>query len=215
MTAERGAGATTTVAEYLKQRLEELGLDRLFGVAGNYAAAFLDTILADPASPIAITGVSNELCAGYAADAYARLKGIGAVAVTYGVGSFSLLNAVAGAFVELAPFVVINGAPTNKEFQNAQSAGLLYSHMLTDANANLDVFRRVTVSSQRIVSAFIFSPSACMVGMKNVGTVVSYFTSSLTPTIRVAEALHGSTTARKSAATSFFIWGAPEWLGRF
>jgi indolepyruvate decarboxylase len=85
-----------TVAAYLKQRLEELGLERLFVVAGNYTAPFLDTILEDPRSPIVITGIPNEICAGYAADGYARLRGIGAVAVTYGVGAFSLLNAVAG-----------------------------------------------------------------------------------------------------------------------
>ena len=36
-----------TVASYLKIRLEQLGLERMFGVAGNYTAAFLDTILAD------------------------------------------------------------------------------------------------------------------------------------------------------------------------
>jgi indolepyruvate decarboxylase len=41
-----------TVAAYLKQRLEELGLERLFVVAGNYTAPFLDTILEDPRSPM-------------------------------------------------------------------------------------------------------------------------------------------------------------------
>ena len=75
-----------TVAAYLKQRLEELGLERLFVVAGNYTAPFLDTILEDPRSPIVITGIPNEICAGYAADGYARLRGIGAVAVTYAIG---------------------------------------------------------------------------------------------------------------------------------
>jgi TPP-dependent 2-oxoacid decarboxylase len=125
-----------TVAAYLKQRLEELGLDRLFGVAGNYTAPFLDTILEDGQSPIKIIGMPNEICAGYAADGYARIKGIGAVGVTYGVGAFSLLNATAGSSVEQAPVVVINGAPTNKEFLNQRYAGLLYSHMMTDANTN-------------------------------------------------------------------------------
>ena len=46
-----------TVAEYLQQRLEELGLTRLYGVPGNYTAPFLNT----------------ELVADYAADAYARV----------------------------------------------------------------------------------------------------------------------------------------------
>jgi indolepyruvate decarboxylase len=49
-----------TVAAYLKQRLEELGLERLFVVAGNYTAPFLDTILEDPRSPIGITGIPGS-----------------------------------------------------------------------------------------------------------------------------------------------------------
>jgi indolepyruvate decarboxylase len=142
-----------TVAAYLKQRLEELGLERLFVVAGNYTAPFLDTILEDPRSPIVITGIPNEICAGYAADGYARLRGIGAVAVTYGVGAFSLLNAVAGSLAEKAPVVVINGAPTNKEFQNSLYAGFLYSHMTSDPYSNLDVYRRITVNAERILNA--------------------------------------------------------------
>lgn len=142
-----------TVAGYLKQRLEELGLETLFGVAGNYTAPFLDTILEDDKSPIGIVGVPNEIIAGYACDGYARLKGIGAVAVTYGVGAFSLLNAVAGAAVEQVPMVVINGAPTNKEYQNLRSTGLLYSHMMADPYSNLDVYRRVAVTSERIINA--------------------------------------------------------------
>lgn len=127
-----------TVAGYLKQRLEELGLEKLFGVAGNYTAPFLDTILEDEASPIQIVGTPNELIAGYACDGYARIRGIGAVAVTYGVGAFSLLNAVAGAAGEQVPMVVINGAPTNKEYQNLRSTGLLYSHMTADPYSNLE-----------------------------------------------------------------------------
>jgi len=146
-----------TVARYLKVRLEELGLKRIFGVAGNYTAPFLDTIIEDRnPDRIKITGTSNELCAGYAADGYARIQGkdgLGAVAVTYGVGAFSLLNAVAGSFVEQVPVVVINGAPTNKEFSNQRSVGLLYSHMMPDIHSNIDVYRRVTVAAERIVSA--------------------------------------------------------------
>ncbi|HXT15467.1 MAG TPA: thiamine pyrophosphate-binding protein [Gemmatimonadaceae bacterium] len=145
--------ASITVAAYLKRRLEELGLDRVFTVAGNYTAPFLDTILEDKKSPIAITGMSNEMVAGYAADGYGRLRGLACVAVTYGVGAFSVLNAVAGSMVEGVPVVVINGAPTTKQLQNERNAGLLYSHMTTDPYSNLDVFRRITVESVRIVNA--------------------------------------------------------------
>ncbi len=138
-------------------RLKELGLKRIFGVAGNYAAPFLDTILEDKSDKrLQITGISNELCAGYAADGYARIlgeKGLGAVAVTYGVGAFSLLNAVAGSYVEQVPIIVINGAPTNKQFTTQKSVGLLYSHMTPDTHSNIDVYRKVTAATARITNA--------------------------------------------------------------
>jgi indolepyruvate decarboxylase len=139
-----------TVAAYLKVRLEQLGLDRMFGVAGNYTAAFLDTILVDPASPITISSNANELCAGYAADAYARYRGIGAVYVTYSVGAFSLLNTIAGSFIERVPVLLVNGAPTNKETSIEANAGLLYSHTTRNALADVDVFRPFTAAAERI-----------------------------------------------------------------
>ena len=50
-------------------------------------------------------GNCNELNAGYAADAYARIKGLGALITTFGVGELSAVNAIAGAYAELAPVV--------------------------------------------------------------------------------------------------------------
>lgn len=142
-----------TVASYLKTRLEQLGLDRMFGVAGNYTAPFLDTILLDKDSPIKISGNANEICAGYAADAYARLKGISAVYVTYSVGAFSLLNTIAGSFVEQVPVVLINGAPTNKEDSIEKNAGLLYSHTTGYQFVDIHMFRAITVAAERITNA--------------------------------------------------------------
>jgi indolepyruvate decarboxylase len=133
--------------------MEQLGLDRLFGVAGNYTAPLLNTILADKNSPIIITHNANELCAGYACDAYARLKGIGALHVTYSVGAFSLLNSIAGAFVEQVPLLLINGAPSNKENAVEQNAGLLYAHTTGDKMTDINVFRPVTVAAERISDA--------------------------------------------------------------
>ncbi|TXF87811.1 alpha-keto acid decarboxylase family protein [Neolewinella aurantiaca] len=147
------APAANTVANYLKVRLIELGVQDMFGVAGNYAAPFLDTVLADAEQRIKLLGTSTEMNAGYAADAYARYCGYGAVFVTYGVGSFSLLNATAGSYVEKVPVLVINGAPTNKENIIEKNAGLLFSHSTGNQLADLDVFQKVTVAAERITNA--------------------------------------------------------------
>jgi len=144
---------STTVSNYLKIRLEEIGLQQMFGVAGNYTAAFLDTILSDKESPIKISGNANEICAGYAADAYARLKGVSALYVTYSVGAFSLLNTIAGSQVEQVPVVLINGAPTNKEDAIEKNAGLLYSHTTGYQMVDIHMFRPITAAAERITNA--------------------------------------------------------------
>lgn len=142
-----------TVAEYLQARLEELGVRHLFGVAGNYTAPFLDTIVEDDTSKIKIVGNTNEINAGHCADAYARLNKIAAVAVTYGVGAFSLLNSVAGSYVERNAVLVINGAPTNTEQKKNIGEGLLSSHMTGDMYSNINVFRNVTVAAEQVTSS--------------------------------------------------------------
>jgi indolepyruvate decarboxylase len=142
-----------TVAQYLKTRLEQLGLRQMFGVAGNYTAPFLNTILADPKSPIAFSGNANEMCAGYAADGYARLTGIGALFVTYSVGAFSLLNTIAGSYTEQVSILLINGAPTNKEDSTEKNTGLLYSHTTGNMVPDIQMFRGVTVAAERITNA--------------------------------------------------------------
>lgn len=142
-----------TVAQYLKQRLEQLGLDHMFGVAGNYTAPFLNTILEDKNSPITISRNVNEMCAGYAADGYARLKGICALYVTYSVGAFSLLNTIAGSYTEQVPLILINGAPTNKEDAVERNAGLMYAHTTGDMVPDIEMFRSITVGAERITNA--------------------------------------------------------------
>jgi indolepyruvate decarboxylase len=141
------------VADYFKVRLEEVGVEQMFGVAGNYTAALLDTILADKSSPIKISGNANEICAGFAADAYARIKGVSALYVTYSVGAFSLLNTIAGSFVEQVPVILINGAPTNKEDQISKQTGLLYSHTTGYQLVDIHMFKPITVAAERITNA--------------------------------------------------------------
>jgi len=142
-----------TVAKYLQIRLEELGLTHLFGIAGNYTAPFLNTIQEDKDARIKIINDTNEINAGHCTDAYARLNGFAAVAVTYGVGAFTLLNSVAGSYVEHCPVLVINGAPTNRDQLRSVAQGLLSSHMTGDMYSNINVYRNVTVAAEQVTSA--------------------------------------------------------------
>jgi alpha-keto-acid decarboxylase len=101
--------AAYTVADHLVDRLAELGVDRVFGVPGDYSLGLLDHVTHHPS--VRWTGTTNELNAGYAADGYARLRGMGVLCTTFGVGELSAINAVAGSFAEHVPVVHVVGAP--------------------------------------------------------------------------------------------------------
>jgi indolepyruvate decarboxylase len=91
----------TTVIEYVLGRLHAIGVTDIFGVPGNFAFPIEDAIVAHP--DINWVGCCNELNAGYAADGYARSRGLGAVSTTYGVGELGAISAVAGSYAEHLP----------------------------------------------------------------------------------------------------------------
>lgn len=117
-----------TVSDYLLHRMKELGIDKLFGVPGDYNLGFIDHVLAN--ADVDWVGCANELNASYAADGYARLKGFGALATTYGVGELSALNGLAGARAEEVPVLEIVGAPST----SAIHAATAVHHMFGDGD---------------------------------------------------------------------------------
>jgi indolepyruvate decarboxylase len=135
-----------TVADYLIARLKQAGLAHLFAVPGDYASAFLVALDATPG--IARIANVNELGSGYAADGYARFRGIGAACVQYGVGTFSLLNCTAGSFVERLPVVVISASPSTADRKLEHSEQILFHHSTGDLRADQIVFQNVTVASE-------------------------------------------------------------------
>lgn len=133
-----------SVAEYLAERLRQHGVAHLFGVPGDFNLALLDGLLG--AQKQEWVGTTNELNAGYAADAYARRRGLGAVVTTYGVGELSCLNAIAGSYAEQVPVVQITGAPAT----TAAFAGTLLHHTLADGDLGhfARAYREVTAATE-------------------------------------------------------------------
>ena len=129
-----------TVSRYILERLHQAGVGHLFGVPGDYTLDFLDEVLA---SPIRWVGTCNELNAGYAADGYARMNGIAGAVVTYGVGGLSIVNAVAGAYAEQVPMIVVSGAPSTRR----RDSGALVHHLVDNYQLQYDVFRKITAAA--------------------------------------------------------------------
>src|ERR671925_25391 len=105
-------GEVAGIGHYLLRRLEDAGVTHVFGVPGDYVLKFYDELAR---SPLEHVGTTREDTAAFAADGYARCRGLGALAVTYGVGALNVVNAVAGAHAESSPVVVISSAPGVRE----------------------------------------------------------------------------------------------------
>ena len=140
------ASAPYTVAQYLVDRLKQCGLGHVFAVPGDYAANFLNAL--DKTEGIVRVANINELGSGYAADGYARFKGIGAACVQYGVGTFSALNCAAGSFVERVPVAIISASPRTKDRLLETEESILFHHSTGDLDADRDIFAHVTVASE-------------------------------------------------------------------
>ncbi|KAF7537178.1 hypothetical protein G7Z17_g12900 [Cylindrodendrum hubeiense] len=136
------------LADYLFQRLAQLGVGSVHGVPGDYTLTLLDSV--EPAG-LNWVGNANELNSGYAADAYARIKGISALVTSFGVGELSAINAVGGAYAEKAPVVHIVGTTPVA----AQNAGACLHHSLGDGNFRVfaNMYKSVTVAQANLIDA--------------------------------------------------------------
>lgn len=123
------------VCLYLYKRLYELGVRGVHGVPGDFNLAALDSL---PDAGLYWVGNCNELNAAYAADGYARIKGISALITTFGVGELSAVNGIAGSFSEHVPVAHIVGMPNSA----SQRSGLLLHHTL--GNGDFSVYRRMS-----------------------------------------------------------------------
>jgi len=131
---------TPTVADYLLSSLQAAGVGHVFGVPGDYVLGFYERLVASPLQHI---GTTREDTAAFAADGYARARGIGALAVTYGVGALNVVNAVAGAYAESSPVVIISGAPGVAE----QRKNPMLHHRFGPFSYQREIFDRITCAS--------------------------------------------------------------------
>jgi len=128
------------VGDYLIERLRDHGVGHVFGVPGDFVLGFMQKL---EQSPLTLVNTCDEQGAGFAADAYARIHGLGVVCVTYGVGGLKLANSTGQAYAEESPVVVISGAPGLAE----RARHPLLHHKVRAYDTQLRVFERLTIAS--------------------------------------------------------------------
>jgi indolepyruvate decarboxylase len=141
-----------TVIQHVLSRLKELGINDVFGVAGDYAFPIEDAVCAD--KEMRWIGSCNELNAAYSADGYARIHGMAALSTTYGVGELSAINGIAGSYAEYLPVFHLVGMPSS----DVQAAGRLIHHTL--GNGQFDIF--YDMAEPMVCARAIMTPENCV-----------------------------------------------------
>jgi TPP-dependent 2-oxoacid decarboxylase len=132
------------IGNYLIQRLYDHGVRHIFGVPGDFVLGFYQQLI--QSNKLKVINTCDEQGAAFAADAYARINGLGVVCVTYCVGGLKVVNATAQAFAEKSPVVVISGAPGIKE----RIKNPLLHHKVRDFDTQQKIFEHMTIDSALI-----------------------------------------------------------------
>ncbi len=153
--------ALMPLGQFLFEYLYKCGVRHSFGIPGDFA---LPTFTWLEKSKIQSITMTHEPSAGFAADAYSRINGIGLVCVTYCVGGLNVLNAIAGAYAEKSPVVVVSGAPGRKDREKDP----LLHHKVKTFETQRRIYDEVTVAStvlldeQRAASEIVRCIEACL-----------------------------------------------------
>ncbi len=129
-----------TVGSFLFDYLYNQGVRTAFGIPGDFA---LPTFRWLEASKIDLMTMTHEPSVGFAADAYARVHGLGVACVTYCVGGLNMLNPIACAYAEKSPVVVISGGPSPSDRKHDS----LVHHKVRTFDTQRRIYDEVTVAS--------------------------------------------------------------------
>ena len=126
------------VGEYIFEVLHKHGVQHAFGIPGDYALSLFDVLADSQIEPVVMT---HEPSVGFAADVYARIRGLGVAVVTYGVGGLNMVNPIAGAYAEKSPVVVLSASPGVEERQKRD----LLHHKVKTFDSQRRIYEEVTV----------------------------------------------------------------------
>lgn len=132
------------LGKFLFDYLHSQGIETAFGIPGDFV---LPTFRHLDKSKIDIVTMTHEPSVGFAADCYARSKGLGLAVVTYCVGGLNMLNSIACAYAEKSPVIVISGGPS----PNDRNEDQLLHHKVRNFDTQRRVFEEVTCANTVIL----------------------------------------------------------------
>lgn len=133
------------LVDVLLHEFDVFEIKQLFGIPGDFVLPLFEQL--QQRSTLPLYYLSHEPSAVFAADAAARISNKPAVVIlTYGAGALNAVNAVAQAYVEHVPLLVIAGFPSQAEIER----GLQIHHQAKTVDSQRDIYREITASQFRL-----------------------------------------------------------------
>ncbi|HCU67095.1 MAG TPA: indolepyruvate decarboxylase [Rheinheimera sp.] len=133
------------LVDLLLQQLQQAGVQQIFGIPGDFVLPLFAEL--ERAKKLPLYYVSHEPSAVFAADAAARFANQpSAVLLTYGAGALNAVNAVAQAYVEQVPLVIMAGFPSRAEIER----DLHIHHQAKHLDSQRDIYREITCAQVRL-----------------------------------------------------------------
>lgn len=123
----------------LFDELWSAGVRQIFGIPGDFVLNLYEALQRD--GRFQLVRLSHEPAVGFAADGAARITGgLGVCCVTYGAGGLNMVNAVACAYAEESPLIVLTGGPGRAE----RRGDMHVHHEVKSFDSQLTIYRELT-----------------------------------------------------------------------
>lgn len=128
------------LGKFIFDYIHKQGVDHAFGIPGDFVLPAFRWL---EKSDIEVVTMTHEPSVGFAADCYARSKGLGLAVITYCVGGLNMLNSVACAYAEKSPVIVISGGPSPKD----RKKDPMVHHKVRTFDTQRRIFEEVTCAN--------------------------------------------------------------------
>lgn len=141
------------LAEAVARFIEAQGIEHVFGVSGGANLHLIHGIVY-AGKKIRFVPTTHECNAGFAADAYARIRGLGCALATSGPGATNLVTAIAASYYDSVPVLYITGNVATHRF-GAQFGVRQYGFQETPI---VEMVKDITLSACQVTKAHMVIP---------------------------------------------------------
>src|SRR6478609_8936163 len=156
-----GAIAEISSGQIVAKMLKQEGIKHIFTISGGHIVDIYNGCIDEG---IEIVDVRHEQVAAHAADAYARITGLGCAVVTAGPGTTDAVTGMANAYRAESPMLLIGGNSPLKQYRMGGLQALRHTEMMTPISKFASLVMTTDRTAEMMGIAFLEIPHDVMDG---------------------------------------------------